>query len=184
MAKRKSIDPQRRAEFREIAREIIREDRAAKKYGYSQNTIGAIERALKSAFLDGRAIGSGEIPDSINSNLTWEQLPPRARDTLSSMSFGFSARLNEKTYPPSAIRRFLTDGKYRWRTEALDGSLHDHSVADGSVRPLVKLGLIAEDPSADNRFELTTPGIEHCEDYWRRSDFDDPTLPKISLRPT
>ena len=56
MTRKGKIDPQRRATFKEIAREIIREDRAAKKYGYSQNTIGAIERALKDAFL-----GSGHI---------------------------------------------------------------------------------------------------------------------------
>lgn len=184
MAKRKSIDPQRRAEFKEIAREIIREDRAANKYGYSQNTIGAIERALKSAFLAGKAVGSGQMPEAVDTGLTWEQVPSRARDTLTSMSLGFSTRLRDRTDPPYAIRRYFKDGKYRWSTEADDGSLHDHSVADGSARPLIKLGLIAEDPNSADRFELTAAGIALCQDYWRRSDVNDPTLPTISLRPT
>ncbi|WP_417281040.1 hypothetical protein [Celeribacter sp.] len=183
MARQKSIDPQRRAEFKELAREIISKDRAAKKYGASQNTIGEIERALKQAFLDGVTAGAGIAPEPIKSGLIWEQVPPRPRETLASLSFGFSRRLGTTTIPPRAIHRFLKDGKYRWSFETGEGVPGDRSIADGSARPLIDLGLLAEDPNCANRFELTSAGVELCQDYWRRSDADDPTLPKISLRP-
>jgi hypothetical protein len=46
----KRIDPRLRAAFKEQAREIIGRDRTARKHGWSQNTIGEIERVLSIAF--------------------------------------------------------------------------------------------------------------------------------------
>ncbi len=70
MASGKSVDLQRRAAFKETARSIVQEDRAAKKYGYSQSTIGAIERALKAA-LDRKAVGEDKAPEQLRDGVTW-----------------------------------------------------------------------------------------------------------------
>ncbi|MGO1164722.1 hypothetical protein ACTOV4_22930 [Brucella sp. C7-11G] len=53
----KKISARLRAEFKEVARQIISVDRMALKHGSSQNTIGAIERAMVDAFQLGQELG-------------------------------------------------------------------------------------------------------------------------------
>ena len=100
------------------------------------------------------------------------------------MTYAMSSRLNFSIATSDAIQRFINDGKMRRSIEGPDGSLSDHSVADGSARPLISLGLIAEDSAHRDRVELTEIGLAVCRDYWRRSDADDPTLPQLNIRAT
>lgn len=89
--KRAKIDPERRASYKETARKIVGADRSARRHGASQDTIGTIERALVAAFLDG--CEQATIPAVETEELTWIQIPPRSRETLSSMTFWFSTRI-------------------------------------------------------------------------------------------
>lgn len=181
MAKSK-IDPQRRATYKETARKIVNSDRFARKNGVSQNTIGEIERALVAAFLDGSNHRELPVEKDNPTELTWIQIPPRSRDTLSSLTFSFSTMMRSAEGKPSQIERFEEAGKWRWRRVDVNGERDEHSVADGSARPLIGLGLIEPSPSGQSVFRLTEQAIRMCRDYWERYDRNDPTLPKISLR--
>lgn len=176
------INPQRRAIYKEIARKIVNADRLARKHGASQNTIGEIERALVAAFLDGSQQCGPSVQNEEITELSWIQIPPRSRDTLSSLTFSFSTMLRGTEGLPSQIERFEEAGKLRWREVDLNGERADHSVADGSAKPLIGLGLIEPSTSEPSVFHLTDRAIRICRDYWKRSDRNDPTLPKISLR--
>jgi hypothetical protein len=181
MAKDK-VHPEQRAIYRETARRIVSADRAARKHGLSQNTIGGIERALVAAWQDGcRQAGMIE-KDEVATSPTWLQVPARSRTTLESLTFWFSKRHGPAEDRADRIECFEQDGKVRWRTVDADGRRDDHSLADGSVRPLIRLGLLASTPQAPDIYSLTEIGLQLCRDYWARSDRNDPDLPKQSLR--
>jgi hypothetical protein len=180
--------PHVRAQFREIARDIIAEDRHARRNGLSQNTIGAIERAMVKAFV----FGQEALLDDRNTTLTpatidWLDVPPRSRDTLAYMTFAFSQRfvaaLRGSTDEAGAdeLEVFEVSGRKRWAVVRRNVR-SERSVADGSVAPLLKLGLIRPSLHSMDRYELTEIGVRVCRDYWRRSDADDPTLPRQSVR--
>lgn len=177
---RSKISSEKRASYKEIARNIVNADRAARRHGTSQNTIGSIERALVAAFLDGQEHGTNKEAET--EELTWIGVPPRSRDTLCSMTFWFSAKVGSGENRADRIEVFSENGKQRWSIVDADGKRHERSVADGSVRPLIRLGLIDQMPDNPNLYGLTTKGRQLCRDYWERSDRDDPSLPKISLR--
>jgi hypothetical protein len=181
MAKDK-VHPEQRAIYRETARRIVSADRDARKLGLSQNTIGEIERALVAAWRDGCADRDPREHAEVVGHPTWLQLPPRSRNTLESLTFWFSKRHGPAEDRADRIECFEQDGKVRWRKVDADGRRDDHSVADGSVRPLIRLGLLASAPQAPGIYSLTEIGLKLCRDYWARSDRNDPDLPKQSLR--
>lgn len=140
---RPSISPQLRAEFKEMARDIIAADRLARRYGRSQNTIGEIEQALFRTHLLGRT--HDETPPVsakgiANGAIDWILIPPRARDTLWSMTF-IHDRIPSQA--PDQLLRYVDEPRIRWRFIRPNGLSDDSSVADDSVRPLVRLGLLS-----------------------------------------
>ena len=169
---------QLRAEFKETARSIISDDRVARRRGRSQNTIGAIETALVRAYEIGRksATQSKEDLPTTTDLITWIEVPPRARNTLINMSHCFDVRFGRPDKGPSKIERFDVGGRSRWRI--IDElAVSDHSVADGSVRPLIKLGLLAPSLTEPNVYELTLQGVALCKEYWKRRAEGDSSLP-------
>lgn len=181
---RQQVDSRVRAQFKEIARRIIADDRAAKRNGNSQNTIGSIERALVDAYLLGRESDATNAPcqEQKTESIDWIEIPPRSRDTLSSMTFRFSRRYGEPDFRPSRIERGFDEGRLRWTIISVEGLRRERTIADGSVAPLIRSGLLGPSDADPELFELTDLGVAACREYWRRSDRDDPTLPKISLR--
>jgi hypothetical protein len=182
MMTRESLHPEQRAVFRETARRIVGADRAARAQGRSQNTIGEIERALVAAYCEGRRQLMAVKGGAVTGTTIWLQIPARCRTTLQSLTFWFSKRSGLGREEADRIECFDVAGKPRWRRIGQDGIRDRHSVADGSARPLIGLGLIAACPDAPGIYSLTEAGISFCRDYWARSDVDDPSLPKISLR--
>ncbi len=176
------VHPEQRAIYRETARRIVSADRAARKHGLSQNTIGEIERALVAAWQDGCRKGGMIEKEEAAPGPTWLQLPARSRTTLESLTFWFSKRHGPAEDRADRIECFAEGGKPRWRRIDADGQRDAHSVADGSVRPLVRLGLLASSPETPDIYSLTETGLNLCRDYWARSDMDDPDLPRLSLR--
>ncbi len=178
------LDPQMRSVFREMARDIIARDRHSRRHGLSQNTIGAIEHALVKAYALGRGSQAGRTPTRRSHSGTvvdWISIPPRSRDTLVSMTASFSGRLVTPDYKPYEIERFSEDSRIRWAIVS-HGVREHRSIADGSAAPLVRMGLIAAVDASGGRYALTTLGMATCRDYWHRSDADDPTLPRMSMR--
>ncbi|WP_257558326.1 hypothetical protein [Sphingobium sp. CFD-2] len=181
-----------RALFREVARDIVARDRDARKRGVTQNTIGEIERAMVKAYVYGQEAllddrmsfrGSPDAP------IDWLEIPPRARGTLSFMTICFSQRwsaaLGEATAVqdrnPDEIEAFIEDGRKRW-TMVRGDERSERSVGDGSVAPLIRLGLLAMRSDCINRYALTSAGVAAGKEYWHRSDAGDPTLPREGMR--
>lgn len=111
----------------------------------------------------------------------------RAVYTLAYMTFAFSQRFIAALHGSSDVvsadelEVFEVSGRRRWAV-VRKNVRSDRSVADGSVSPLIKLGLIQPLPQNPSQYELTESGVRLCRDYWRRSDADDPTLPRQSVR--
>jgi hypothetical protein len=177
------IDTRLRAEFKEWAREIISRDRAARKRGQSQNTIGAIERSLAKAFKMGRTGRSGDadfrpVP-SEDGAIEWEQIMPRSRDTLWSLSVGM-ARWKEEEGPP-LLEHFSDNGRDRWRISG-EPLAAGRCFSKGGVMPLVRLGILDPANATGNQLRMTKKGVATCKEFWRRWDARDPTLPLMSVR--
>lgn len=116
------------------------------------------------------------------------EIPPRARETLSFMTICFSqlwsaarGKAAARNRSPDEIETFIEDDRKRWAIVHGD-KRSERSVADGSVAPLVRLGLLAVSPDHADRYVLTLAGIAAGKDYWRRSDADEPTLPREGMR--
>lgn len=192
LAKAERPTPKMRALFREVARDIIARDREARKRGITQNTIGEIERAMVKAYVCGQEALLDDrmsLRRSPDAPVDWLEIPPRARETLSFMTICFSQRWSAARGEAAAARdrcldeieTFIEDGRKRWAIVRGD-KRSERSVADGSVAPLVRLGLLAVGPDHVGRYVLTPAGIAVGKDYWRRSDAGDPTLPREGMR--
>ena len=179
------IDPRIRSYFKETARSIISKDRQARKLGLSQNTIGEISRALAKAYTMGKCgVEFSDIAGTSSSSdvLDWAMIPPRARDTLISMTFVMSKRFELSVERVDQIERVSDGGRPRWRIARANGLDPNYTIANGAVSPLIRMGLLEPIDTIEQLFGLTELGLATCKEYWRRSDADDPTLPKMSLR--
>ncbi|KAF0111564.1 MAG: hypothetical protein FD163_2517 [Hyphomonadaceae bacterium] len=181
-----------KAQFRETARNIISNDRAARKLGMSQNTIGLIQSCLLKAYKGGyQAAILGHDENSISEEqLTWEMIPPKGRNFLEQLTM-FYGRLYHPymATPPDVdtnevflISSVIINGKIRWVIERHTHNADVRSFSNGAVFPLIKLGLFSLEDDALDLFKLTNLGVEICKEYWRRSDANDPTLPKSNIR--
>ena len=178
--KSKRINARLRAEFREAAREIINRDRAARKFGLSQNTIGEIERAMVRAFQLGRELGTAPDapPRPAHLGIDWEEVRPRGREVLIDMTHRSDAF---EVVNPIGLRCVDIVGCKRWAQVWADNKQSDRTVAAGSVNPLIQDGLL--ELRDDTLLVLTAKGRATCEAYWRRRAVEDSTLPKEGLRP-
>lgn len=180
----KKINARLRAEFKEVARQIISVDRMALKHGTSQNTIGAIERAMVDAFQLGQELGLSEEPyfQTTDAFVDWIEIPPRARDTLSEISFRLGYGENRPDTISVRLLRLLTPKGIRWVEETKADREDPRSFSAGGINPLIKLALLAPVDGNEDVIQLTEKGVLTCKEYWRRSDERDPTLPKMSVR--
>ncbi len=182
--------PRMRSLFRETARSIIARDRFAQSKGLSQNTIGEIERAMAKAYVLGQeALIDDQRSLKSSARINWLDVPPRARDTLRSMTWAFSKPVasrrgrGNKVFDARAdeIEIVEPSGRKRWAV-VINGKASERTIADGSVAPLLRLGIIQPLPDNPMRHALTEAGLTLCQDYWLRSDANDPTLPIQSVR--
>lgn len=142
-------------DFREIAREIIADDRKARKYGRSQNTIGRIATALGHAYRLG-AIGDAGTPHGGGTVLRWQDIPPTGRKVLCLAAIGLI--FGKDTTPPSFIKVVLADGGVRWRTDS-NQSFEEMTSRKG-LGPLLKLGLLKAESSDEGEIKFTPSGIK------------------------
>ena len=176
------IDAGLRAAFKEHARRIIAQDRAARKYGRSQNTIGEIERALVQAFTlgrDGGTITANTSPTSDAGDVVdWAMIPPRARDSLLHLSI-WLCRGRGTPEPQIVAERVIVDGRERWRDIEDRGQPNPHTSSASSVNAFVGMGLLEFQGEDHGLLAITDKGLATAQEYWRRSDARDPTLPLI-----
>tara|TARA_R110001606_G_scaffold399304_1_gene584221 strand:+ start:1017 stop:1559 length:543 start_codon:yes stop_codon:yes gene_type:complete len=180
------MDAKLRAHFKEIARNIVARDRWARKHGVSQNTIGEITTAITQAYVLGqKGLSYADLAGTPHSSdiVDWVTIPPRGRETLESMSFGMSKRLGLPDGQLWNIERVSDEPRSRWHLTQ-DGRKRqsERTVAHGGVAPLIRMKLLEALDDSASVFQLSYLGKMTCQDYWRRSDDNDPTLPKLSLR--
>jgi hypothetical protein len=175
-----------RAEYKELARRIIANDRSARKYGLSQNTIGEIERALVAAYRRGHsAKGEGvatPVPQSKKIFVEWIDLPPRCRETLWSISHTLSRTPAVDNDEQILLEQTRVYGRLRWRQSGSPYASDTRTFSEGGVIPLVRLGLLNIIGDKEAKLVLSPNGIATCIEYWRRWRARDPTLPIQSLR--
>lgn len=141
-----SSQQRRRAEFREVARAIIRKDREWRKLGLTVDTGGAIARALEQAYQRGRKealsgsvkVATAAAPDA---PIEWIEIPPRPRKAFWHFYlWALGACDNRQERRTSFVRE-----SRRWWLMS-EGLSRDKSSFYGerTVRPLVRLGLLQE----------------------------------------
>lgn len=179
------IEPELKAHFREVARNIIASDRNARKHGLSQNTIGDITHALSKVYVMGReGLGYSDLAVAQTSAnvVDWSTIPPRSRNTLEEMSCAMSKRLGLENIGIPDMERITLGRKLRWQFVQDGKATGSRTFSDGGVTPLIRMKLLEAIDESENTFRLSALGHATCEVYWRRSDSNDPTLPKINLR--
>ncbi|RUX94662.1 hypothetical protein EOA25_30035 [Mesorhizobium sp. M2A.F.Ca.ET.040.01.1.1] len=170
MTKRASqvpADPHRKAKFREIARSIVAKDRYNRKYGLAVDTAGAIAGALERAYRQGLA---GSQPDrqlqgrnSETGPLDWALIPPRPRNAFWSIclaTFGHDGMRQEEGYLVPTVTQRGTAG---WQLIVSGKSYDDRPIAERTMVPLARLGLI--EAAADDTRRLTVS--KHGQETWR-----------------
>lgn len=174
------IDPRLRAEFREIARDIIARDRDARKHGMAQNTIGEIERAMVMAYKAGRGGVTMEPEKHPDGAVDWMMIPPRGRDTLIRISSGLAAA--EREGRMFILVQKADDARGRWTDqEPSPDPRYQGSYARNGIGPLLKLGILAP-AGHDGAIALTAVGTATLREYWRRWYAETRSLPIMSVR--
>ncbi len=172
-----ALSDERKGRYREIAREIIGKDREARKYGFSQNTIGAITSALERAYREGAADAAAPKPTGAKKgSLTWLQIPPTSRDLLIRM---LRPGRGGDVKTLGLVRHTFTGKDFYTFVDANGAATHQGEITGKGVGPLKRLGLL----EGDDILVLTEPAIRITMDYWARLEARDASLPRESLRP-
>lgn len=162
----KIVKQHRLAEFKEIARNVVWNDREKRKYGYSVDTAGAITRALEKAYQRGRKEerdGAPSYPDRTpGSPIEWKLIPSLPRRAFWSVCLFILGR-SEKEKPSQGgleLIRDERDGKLRWviiRSWS-EPNKYDLSFSWGprAIQTLIKLGLLI--PTEDRKLEISELG--------------------------
>lgn len=147
------VDANRKARYREIARKIVKDDRFRRKYGLVVDTGGAIARALERAFKEGYCAAKDgksahtSVAVSNTGSVEWTLIPPRPRSAFWSICLGLSGWENgggRDTHLERCLTERRTDG---WRL--VPGGSNERAVAQRSVAPLMRLGLLVENAAGN-----------------------------------
>lgn len=133
----------RRAAFREIARAIVRTDRERRKFGLTVDTGGAVARALERAFQAGMAMKHAHAHRGHTDTrpTEWLDIPPRPRIALWSICLWSLG--TETPSSPEATAHFVFRNR-QWAIHVDSREIsEERGYGDRTVKPLVKLGLLA-----------------------------------------
>lgn len=175
------VHQQIRSLCREEARRIIEKDRKARKYGWSQNTIGEIEQAMIVAYRLGLEGYGDPARKPLQNGIRWDDLPPRSRDLLNWATDHPTVRLGHGKETFHDLQCDEVDGKMRWFVVSERGR-SDHSFAQGASTALLKHELIKPMGDRAGMFRITEKGKAVCRDYWQRSADGDRSLPLMNIR--
>ena len=175
-----------RNKFRETAREIVAQDRLTKKFGHSQNTVGAIARALEFAYELGAKglLVNADRNDQFCSFETWENIPPTARNVLFYFSTWFGKRDFEVSSAERTLVKVVSNTKTQsWCRRSDLNCKNRRTFAQKGIGPLIKLGLLENAPQIESNLVLTDKGLATIREFRRRYEARDPMLPLLNVRP-
>jgi len=146
--RRTDADPIRKARFREAAREIVAKDRHNRKYGFPVDNAGAVARAMERAYREGFADAQdephlhslGEV--QTGETIDWPLIPPRPRTafwTICLFILGNGERIDGAGHLVPATTERGTAG---WRLVLPRGNFDRKPVAERTIIPLIRLGLL------------------------------------------
>lgn len=148
----KIVKQHRCAEFKEISRNIVWNDREKRKYGYSVDTAGAITRALEKAYQRGRKEerdGEPSYPDQIpGSPIEWKLIPSLPRRAFWSVCLFILGRSSDERPSVGGLRLIMDErkGELRWVVirNWSEPDKYDFSFSWGprTIQVLIKLGLV------------------------------------------
>lgn len=154
------------AEFKEIARDIVWNDREKRKYGSSVDTAGAIARALEKAYQRGRKEerdGEPSYPDQApDSLIEWKLIPSLPRRAFWSVCLFILGRTEQEKPSVGGLEliRDERDGRLRWVIirNWSEPDQYDFSFSWGprAIQSLIKLGLLI--PTEDRKLEISELG--------------------------
>lgn len=162
-------DPHRAASFREAARGIVHKDRNDRRSGFSVDTAGAIARALEQAYAQGFAdaqappvpvlseTAAGGIATATEP-VEWVLIPPRPRDAFWTICL-FTIGRDAAAAADEAGHLHLVampSGKPGWQLVSRHG--FEKPYGDGTLRPLVRLGLLEAVQVPDRRLVVSALG--------------------------
>lgn len=158
-------DPDRKARFREEARGIVYKDRYDRRYRRSVDTAGAIARALERAWREGFAAAQRDnaIPSTSTTAddgpIAWHLIPPRPRTAFWTICLWFIGKNSTHIDRGSMLIPGVTPrGTPGW-TLVRDPACTDHdTIADRTIQPLIRLGLLEMSPAAERRLLVTPRG--------------------------
>ncbi len=158
-----SIDPYRKARFREEARGIVFRDRDDRKYGRAVDTAGAIARALERVYREGFAAAQDDpapktsVQPRPDGPLDWTLIPPRPRAAFwSCCLFTFGRRGDQLR--AGHLEPALTERGTRGWHLVLDDLDLKKVIGAKSIAPLVRLHLLAPDPAAPEHLIVSARG--------------------------
>ena len=160
--RKSSLDPYRKARFREEARGIVFKDRDDRKYGRAVDTAGAIARALERAYREGFADSNGSAPKAPvqprpDGPLDWALIPPRPRSAFWSCCLFTFGRRGDKLRAGHLEPAVTERGTRGWRL-VLDDLDLKKVIGAKSIVPLVRLGLLEPDPVALGHLMVSARG--------------------------
>ncbi len=184
---RRTRSSRRKAIFNEIARRIVARDRAARRYGWSQNTIGEIARNLEWAFTQGVEGETFERPSRLDEEesdaaVDWIDIPPRPREAFHDLFWMRHETAQDSGLDVQLFARRYKDGNLRWSSDPRDQSKYDFGWSASTITPLVKLGLLEPVENAPGVLRITKKGLNTWAAYKRRETAKDPTLPILNAR--
>jgi hypothetical protein len=163
----------RKGIFRDLASDIVHNDRDRRKYGYSVDTGGTIAREMENAYKLGLAHGElkiAAVPVEPDSPLPWKSIPYNSRYLLANI-FQYDWILMPRIMPSLGASKSKVTWDCIWCEYDSDGQIceplnikHDDIEPNKYVQPLVKLGLLSEYGSIDKRTFLS-PTKKGCNTF-------------------
>ena len=163
----------RKGIFRDVASDIVHNDRDRRKYGYSVDTGGTIAREMENAYKLGLAHGSLAVdvpPADPDSPLPWKSIPYNSRYLLANI-FQYDWLLMPRIMPSPGASKSKVTWDCIWVEYDSDGYICEPlniknfgAEPNKYVQPLVKLGLLSEYGSIDKRTFLS-PTKKGCNTF-------------------
>jgi hypothetical protein len=176
---RSSGNADRKRQFRETARDILRMAKVKRQMGEAVDTAGAVARAMEQAYRLGfddalkgpESSGADDataLASTANSDaMTWTLIPARTRSTFWSIclaALGRDGRSATSSYLELVPTR---RGTLAWELVVPDGQIYEKSVGNGTIVTLLRLGLLKE-ADEESRVILSDYGIRTWNRFCER----------------
>lgn len=145
--KKSDNNPNRKVYFREIARDIVLEDRHKRKFGFKVDTGGTIARALEQAyrrgFKDAQLNEDRNLLLQSNGNFVeWLLIPPRPRHAFCSICLGIIGSKDNPEKEGCLVPAETPKTTPGWKLVVSGRDYKRNAISERSIKPLFRLKLL------------------------------------------